>query len=154
MEHDWSQRPNCRIYNAKQSNSCLAPATLKEHFLKMYRDGEYKNTALAKFKVKRARFDEKAPLPNYIFIYAQQLALFNQSEKREKQCLPHTASLLSLYQLLVFGWYDVIFIFGNVTIHFECCPEASFWVGGGVGWFFNGIKIFVRRKKNWNSVFS
>lgn len=69
----------------------------------MYRDGEYKNTALAKFKVKRARFDEKAPLPNYIFIYAQQLALFNQSEKREK-AVPPSDSLFTLLVLAFSVW--------------------------------------------------
>ncbi|XP_073501333.1 protein FAM200C-like [Phyllobates terribilis] len=62
-ERDGSQRPICMICNAKLSNSSLAPAKLKEHFLKLHGDGEYKNTTLAEFKVKRARFDERATLP-------------------------------------------------------------------------------------------
>lgn len=62
-ERDGSQRPICIICNAKLSNSSLAPAKLKEHFLKLHADEEYKNTTHAEFKVKRARFDEKATLP-------------------------------------------------------------------------------------------
>uniref|UniRef100_A0A8C5M152 Uncharacterized protein n=1 Tax=Leptobrachium leishanense TaxID=445787 RepID=A0A8C5M152_9ANUR len=62
-ERDGSQRPNCMICNAKLSNSSLAPAKLREHFLKLHGDGKYKNTTLAEFKVRRARFDEKASLP-------------------------------------------------------------------------------------------
>ncbi|XP_032081565.1 protein ZBED8-like [Thamnophis elegans] len=59
-ERDGSQRPNCMICNAKLSNSSLALAKLREHFLKLH--GKYKNTTLAEFKVKRARFNEKATL--------------------------------------------------------------------------------------------
>ncbi|XP_073537818.1 protein FAM200C-like [Phyllobates terribilis] len=67
-ERDGSQRPICMICNAKLSNSSLAPAKLKEHFLKLHGDGEYKNTTLAEFKVKRARFDEMATLPALGFV--------------------------------------------------------------------------------------
>ncbi|KAF2347641.1 hypothetical protein FHG87_021602 [Trinorchestia longiramus] len=62
-ERDGSQRPNCMISNTKLSNSSLSPAKLREYFLKLHGDGKYKNTTLIEFKVKRARFDEKAPLP-------------------------------------------------------------------------------------------
>ena len=44
-ERDGSQRPICMICNAKLSNSSLAPAKLKEHFLQLHGDGEYKNTS-------------------------------------------------------------------------------------------------------------
>lgn len=67
-ERDESQRPSCMICNAKLSNSSLAPAKLREHFLKLHGDGQYKNTTLAEFKVKRARFDEKATLPVLGFV--------------------------------------------------------------------------------------
>lgn len=67
-ERDGSQRPQCMICNAKLSNSSLAPAKLREHFLKLHGDGNYKNTTLAEFKVKRARFDEKATLPVLDFV--------------------------------------------------------------------------------------
>jgi hypothetical protein len=53
---------------AKLSKSSLAPAKLREHFLKLHGDGKYKNTTLAEFKVKRARFDEKATLPVLGFV--------------------------------------------------------------------------------------
>ncbi|XP_073485045.1 protein FAM200C-like [Aquarana catesbeiana] len=65
-ERDGSQRPNCMICNAKLSNSSLAPAKLREHFLKLH--GKYENTTLAEFKVKRARFNEKATLPVLGFV--------------------------------------------------------------------------------------
>ncbi|KAM4725665.1 protein FAM200C-like [Anableps anableps] len=51
-----------------QCNSSLAPAKLKEHFMKLHGDGEYKNTTLAELKVKRARFDERATLPALGFV--------------------------------------------------------------------------------------
>ena len=47
IEPDGSQRSQCTICNAKLSNSSLAPAKLKEHFLKMHGDEKYKNTTLA-----------------------------------------------------------------------------------------------------------
>ncbi|XP_024139827.1 protein ZBED8-like [Oryzias melastigma] len=56
------------ICNDKLSNSSLTPAKLKEHFLKLHGDGEYKNTTLAEFKVKRARFDERATQPALGFV--------------------------------------------------------------------------------------
>jgi len=49
-ERDGSQRPQCTICNAKLSNSSLAPAKLKQHFLKLHGDGKYKNTTLPEFK--------------------------------------------------------------------------------------------------------
>lgn len=64
---------------AKLSDSSLVPRKLKEHFLQLHEGAEHKNTRtqerknartqerkntmLAGFKVKRARFDEKATLP-------------------------------------------------------------------------------------------
>lgn len=65
-ERDGSQRPYCMICNAKLSNSSLAPAKLREHFFNLH--GNYKNTTLAEFKVKRARFDEKGSLPVLGFV--------------------------------------------------------------------------------------
>ena len=56
-EPDGSQRPQCTICDAKLSN-----------FLKMHDDGKYKNTTLAEFKIKRARYDEKATLPVFGFV--------------------------------------------------------------------------------------
>lgn len=67
-ERDGSRRPNCMICNAKLRNSSLAQAKLKEHFLKLHGDGEYKNTTLAEIKLKSARFDEKATLPVLGFV--------------------------------------------------------------------------------------
>ena len=67
-EPDETQRPQCTICKAKLSNSSLAPAKLKEHFLKMHNDGKYKNTTLAEFKIKRTRYDEKAALPVFGFV--------------------------------------------------------------------------------------
>ena len=67
-EPDGSQRPQCTICNAKLSNSSLAPEKLKERFLKIYGEGKYKNTALAEFEIKRARYDEKATLPVFGFV--------------------------------------------------------------------------------------
>ena len=63
-----SQRPQCTICNAKLSNSSLAPAKLKEHFLKMHGDGKNKNTTLAEFKIKRARYVENATMSVFSFV--------------------------------------------------------------------------------------
>ena len=54
------------ICSAKLSNSSLAPAKLKEHNA-THKDGN-KNTTLAEFKVKRARFDSRATLPVLGFV--------------------------------------------------------------------------------------
>ena len=62
-KRDGIQCPQCMICNAKLSNSSLAPAKLEEHFLKLHRDGKYKDTTFIEFKVKRARFDDRATLP-------------------------------------------------------------------------------------------
>jgi hypothetical protein len=81
------------ICNAKLSNSSLAPAKLKEHFLKLHGDGQYKNTTLAEFKVKRARFDEKATLPVLGFIPIDKPILTASYEVAyliAKQGKPHT----------------------------------------------------------------
>ena len=67
-EPDGSQRPQCTICDAKLSNSSLASAKLKEHFLKMHGDGKYKNTTLAEFKIKKARYDEKATRAVFGFV--------------------------------------------------------------------------------------
>ncbi|XP_054464244.1 protein FAM200C-like [Anoplopoma fimbria] len=80
------------ICNAKLSNSSLAPAKLKEHFLKLH-DGKYKNTTLAEFKVKRARFDEKATLPVLGFVPIDKPILTASYEVAyliAKQGKPHT----------------------------------------------------------------
>ena len=92
-ENDGSQRPNCIICNAKLSNSSLAPAKLREHFLKLHGDGKYKNTTLAEFKVKRARFDEKATLPVLGFVPINKPILTASYEVAyliAKQGKPHT----------------------------------------------------------------
>ena len=92
-ERDGSQRPNCMICNAKLSNSSLAPAKLREHFLKLHGDGKYKNTTLAEFKVKRARFDEKATLPVLGFVPINKPILTASYEVAyliAKQGKPHT----------------------------------------------------------------
>ena len=60
-ERGGTPRPQCMICSAKLSNSSLAPAKLKEHFLNLHGDGN-KNTALAEFKVKRASFDSRVTL--------------------------------------------------------------------------------------------
>ncbi|GAA6085212.1 protein ZBED8-like [Tachysurus ichikawai] len=94
-ENDGSQRPNCIICNAKLelSNSSLAPAKLREHFRKLHGDGKYKNTTLAEFKVKRARFDEKATLPVLGFVPINKPILTASHEVAyliAKQGKPHT----------------------------------------------------------------
>ncbi|PVD19057.1 hypothetical protein C0Q70_21616 [Pomacea canaliculata] len=93
MERDGSQRPICMICNAKLSNSSLSLAKLKEHFLKLHGDGENKNTTLAEFKVKRARFDERATLPAFGFVPVNKPILTASSEVAyliAKQGKPHT----------------------------------------------------------------
>ncbi|XP_040278289.1 protein ZBED8-like [Bufo bufo] len=92
-ERDGSQRPNCMICNAKLSNSSLAPAKLREHFLKLHGDGKYKNTTLAEFKVRRARFDEKASLPVLSFVPINKpilIASYEVAYLIAKQGKPHT----------------------------------------------------------------
>ncbi|XP_073510834.1 protein FAM200C-like [Phyllobates terribilis] len=92
-ERDGSQRPICMICNAKLSNSSLAPTKLKEHFLKLHGDGEYKNTTLAEFKVKRARIDERATLPALGFVPVNKPILTASYEVAyliAKQGKPHT----------------------------------------------------------------
>ncbi|XP_073529659.1 protein FAM200C-like [Phyllobates terribilis] len=92
-ERDGSQRPICMICNAKLSNSSLALAKLKEHFLKLHGDDEYKNTTLAEFKVKRDRFDERATLPALGFVPVNKPILTASYEAAyliAKQGKPHT----------------------------------------------------------------
>ena len=77
----------------KLSNSSLAPAKLREHFLKLHGDGKYKNTTLAEFKVKRARFDEKATLSVLGFVPIDKPILTASYEVAyliTKQGKPHT----------------------------------------------------------------
>ncbi|XP_073457213.1 protein FAM200C-like [Aquarana catesbeiana] len=79
------------ICNAKLSNSSLAPAKLREHFLKLH--GKYKNTTLAEFKVKRARLEEKATLPVLSFVPINKPILTVSYEVAyliAKQGKPHT----------------------------------------------------------------
>ncbi|XP_076059497.1 protein FAM200C-like [Oratosquilla oratoria] len=93
MERDGSQRPQCMICNANLSNSSLAPAKLREHFLKLHGDGEYKNTTFAEFKVKRARFDEKGTLHVLGFVPIDKPVLTASYEVAyliTKQDKPHT----------------------------------------------------------------
>lgn len=92
-ERDGSEHPQCMICNAKLSNSSLAPAKLKEHFLQLHGDGKYKNTTLTEFKAKRARFDEKATLPVLGFVPIDQPILTASYEVAyliAKQGKPHT----------------------------------------------------------------
>ena len=92
-ERDGSQRPQCMICNANLSNSSLAPAKLREHFLKVRGDGKYKNTTLAEFKEKRARFDKEATLPVLGFVPIDQPVLTASYEVAyliAKQGKPHT----------------------------------------------------------------
>ena len=92
-ERDGSQRPQCMICNAKLSNSSLAPAKLREHFLKLHGDGKYKNTTFAEFKVKREKFDEKATLPVFSFVLIDKPVLTASYEVAyliAKQGKPHT----------------------------------------------------------------
>lgn len=92
-ERDGSERPICMICNAKLSNSSLAPAKLKEHFLKLHGDGEYKNTTLVEFKVKTAGFDERATLPALGFVPVNKPILTASYEVAyliAKQGKPHT----------------------------------------------------------------
>ena len=92
-ERDGSQRPQCMICNAKLSNYSLAPAKLREHFLKLHGDGKYKNTTFAEFKVKRAKFDEKATLPVFGFVLIDKPVLTASYEVVyliAKQGKPHT----------------------------------------------------------------
>ena len=68
-------------------------AKLREYFLKMHGDGKYKNTTLAEFKVKRARFDEKATLPVLGFVPINKPILTASYEVAyliAKQGKPHT----------------------------------------------------------------
>ena len=65
-EHDGTPRPQYIICSAKLSNSSLAPAKPKEHNA-THKDGN-KNTTLAEFQVKRARFDNRATLPVLGFV--------------------------------------------------------------------------------------
>ena len=90
---DGSQRPQWTVCDAKLSNSSLAPAKLKEHNLKMHGNGKYKNTTLAEFKMKRARYDEKAFLPIFGFVPIDKPILTASYEVAyliAKQGKPHT----------------------------------------------------------------
>ena len=92
-EPDGSLRPQCTICDAKLSNSSLAPAKLKEHFLKMNGDGKYKNITLAEFKIKRARYDKKIILPVLGFVPIDKPILTVSYEVAyliAKQSKPHT----------------------------------------------------------------
>ena len=91
-ESDGIQRHQCMICNAKLRNSSVAPAKLKEHFLKQHGDGKYKDTTLAEFKVKRARFEDRT-LPSLGFIPIDKLILTASYEVAyliATQCKPHT----------------------------------------------------------------
>ena len=93
IEPDGNQRLQCTICDAKSSNSSLAPAKLKEHFLKMHGDGKCKNTTIAQFKIKRARYDEKGTLPVFGFVPIDKPILTASYEVAyviAKQGKPHT----------------------------------------------------------------
>lgn len=67
--------------------------TVREHFLKLHGDGKYKNTTLAEFKEKRARFDERATLPLLSFVSIHKPILTASYEVAyliAKQGKPHT----------------------------------------------------------------
>ncbi|XP_076055299.1 protein FAM200C-like [Oratosquilla oratoria] len=71
----------------------LAPAKLREHFLKLHGDGKYKNTTFGEFKIKRARFDEKGTLPALGFVLIDKPVLTASYEVASliaKQDKPHT----------------------------------------------------------------
>ena len=75
------------------SNFSLEPAKLKKHFLKIHGDGKYKNTTLAEFEIKRARYDEKATLPAFGFVSIDKPILTASYEVAyliAKQGKPHT----------------------------------------------------------------
>ncbi|KAF2345244.1 hypothetical protein FHG87_024000 [Trinorchestia longiramus] len=77
----------------KLSNSSLAQAQLREHFLKLHCDGKYMNRTLAEFKVKKARFDEKVILPILGFVPIKKPILTASYEAAyliAKQSKPHT----------------------------------------------------------------
>jgi len=66
-----------------------------DHFLKLYGDGKYKNTTLAEFKIKRARFAEKATLPVLGFVPIDKsivTALYEVASLIAKQGKPDTIS--------------------------------------------------------------
>ena len=91
-ESDGTQRPQCMICNILLSNSSLAPAKLKEHFKRHHGDGKYKDTTLAEFKVKRARFEERT-LPSLGFVPIDKPILTASYEVAyliATQCKPHT----------------------------------------------------------------
>ena len=91
-ESDGTQRPQCMICNAQLSNSSQAPAELKEHFIKQHGHEKYKDTTLAEFKVKRARFEERA-LPSLGFVPIHKPILTSSYEVAyiiATQCKSHT----------------------------------------------------------------
>ena len=65
-KRDGTPCPQCIICSIKLRNSSLVPTKLKEHCA-THKDGN-KNTTLAEFKVKRARFDSRATLPVLGFV--------------------------------------------------------------------------------------
>ena len=67
-ESDGTQRPQCMLCNNKLNNSSLAPAKLREHFVKVHGTGKYADTTHDQFKQKRARFDAHASISSYGFV--------------------------------------------------------------------------------------
>jgi len=68
MEQDGTQHPQCMLCYVKLSNSSLAPAKLREHFIKLHGEGQYKDATRDEFKFQRARFDARATLSAHNFI--------------------------------------------------------------------------------------
>ena len=56
----------------------------------MHGDGKYKNATLAEFKIKRARYDEKATLPVFGFVPIDKPILTASYEIVYQQGKPHT----------------------------------------------------------------
>jgi len=91
-ERDGNQRPQCMLCDVTLSNSSLAPAKLREHFMKLHGQ-QYKDTTLEEFKVKRSRFDASATLPAMGFIAIDKPILSASYEVAyliAKQGKPHT----------------------------------------------------------------
>uniref|UniRef100_UPI00358F5F6E protein FAM200C-like isoform X1 n=2 Tax=Myxine glutinosa TaxID=7769 RepID=UPI00358F5F6E len=92
-EWDGSQHPQCMLCNVKLSNSSLSPAKLREHFKKLHGEGQYKDTTLDEFKLKRVRFDASATLPTLGFVPIDKPILTASYEVAyliAKQGKPHT----------------------------------------------------------------
>ena len=92
-EQDGTQHPQCMLCFVKLSNISLVPAKLREHFIKLHGEGQYKDATLDEFKFQRARFDARATLPAHNFIPIDKPILSASYEVAyliAKQGKPHT----------------------------------------------------------------